>query len=335
MTTSDDSMLKSEESFENLLGHASPRPVPTTDEVSDVRQALYDEWQTVTRKHRMRKRVFSLAAAATILVAVGLLVNTTQTPQIVPVQVASIDKSIGAIYVLGEGSELLETGDLKAFAIGQTILTGKQSSMGLAWGAGGSLRFAEDTKVRFVSEDTIELSSGKIYFDSETVDESAESKLFVQTEYGVVTHLGTQYMTEIDGQELIVSVREGQVSIDGVYHKTTAKKEQQLKLIGSARPIPTDIRSFGAEWKWIEATAPIGRFNGKTVYEFLKWVEQQTGLKLKFRNDSVEAAARKHDLSGKELFDNDPRIALSQGLQTAALQHRIEGGTIIISDSRM
>lgn len=336
MTTSDDAMLKSDASFKDLLGRATPRPVPTSDEVNEVRQAVLEEWQVVTRKHRTRRRLVSLAAAATLLLTVGLLVNTTQTPTVMPVLVASIDKSVGAIYVLGAQSVLQQTADLADIAVGQTIKTGKQSSLGLAWGTGGSLRVAASSVVRFVSADAIELESGTIYFDSERAGVASASKLMVQTEYGLVSHRGTQYMTQLDDMKLTVSVREGRVSIDGLHYDRVVLAGEQLQIAGNTRPVTLDITGYGANWEWIEATAPIGKFDGKTVYEFLQWVARETGLNLHYVDDAVEGVVKDEENILTDEVDADPRAALRQRMRTMDLDFKIDNdnGFIIISDSR-
>lgn len=325
----DNAILESETSFEDLLGRAATRPMPSAGDTEIARSAVRAEWRAVTHKRKRQRRFISLAAAASVLLVFALVVRIAITPPVTPVQVASIDKSIGSIYVLGEQSRLQATGDLSSISAGQTIVTGKASGLGLAWGNGGSLRIDANSRVAFLSASAIELVSGRMYFDSM----NASVDLDVQTEFGVIRHLGTQYIGHVDAQSLSVSVREGRVAVDGLYFgEVVAEPRQSLTIIGNARPQLQNISPYGDEWRWIELTAPPANFNGKTIYELLLWVARETGLTFEFDDPDVESLVRKETLKG--LVDTEPRTALRQGLLSADLGYDINiiKGVIHIAD---
>ena len=305
----------SEKSFEELMGHASPRPAPSAEDAEKARAEVRAEWLTVTNKHKRKRRFISYAAAASVLLALGMVVNLLNAPAVSVVQVASIDKSTGSIYVLGEQSRLQATGSLSSIAAGQTIVTGEDSGLGLAWGGGGSLRIDANSRVTFVSAAAIELESGRVYFDSMDVD----AELEIRTEYGTVTHVGTQYMTSIDKRSLSVSVRDGRVAVDGLYYQDIAEERERLTLTGSARPEVLSILPYGEAWKWIEATTPVVSFDGKTLFEFLEWVARETGFEIEFDDPKIERMARTETYSGD--VDVEPRVALQQQLPTFNLDY--------------
>ena len=256
-----------------------------------------------------------------------MVVNFTNTPPISAVQVASIDKSIGSIYVLGEQSRLQAAGNLSSIAAGQTIVTGKDSGLGLSWGGGGSLRIDADSRVTFVTPTAIALESGRVYFDSMDVDVELE----IQTEFGSVRHLGTQYMTTIGKQSLSVSVRDGKVAVDGLYYDEVAEAREQLTLSGRARPQVLSILPYGDEWSWVETTAPLNSFDGKTIYEFLQWVARETGFEIEFEDPEIEQMALIETFGGE--VSAEPRVALRQGLLLFGLDYEdrgIEKGVIRI-----
>jgi len=305
----------SEKSFEDLLGHASLRPAPSAAEIGEAHAAVRAEWLNVTHRRKRQRRFATFAAAASVLLAIALVVNFANMPPIAAVQVAFIDKSIGSIYVLGEQSRLQATGNLSSIAAGQTIITGKESGLGLSWGGGGSLRIDSDSRVTFVSANAIELESGRVYFDSMDVD----VKLEIKTEFGSVRHLGTQYMTAIDRQSLRVSVRDGKVAVDGLYYDEVAETHEQLMLSGRARPEVLNILPYGDEWSWIETTAPLNSFDGKTIYEFLQWVARETGFEIEYADPEIEQNVLIWTISGE--VDAAPRIALRQRLVTFHLDY--------------
>ena len=325
----DNAILESETSFEDLLGRATARPMPSAEDTEIARRAVRAEWLAVTHKRKGQRRFVSVAVAASALLVLALVTRLAFTPAIIPVQVASIDKSIGSIYVLGEESRLQESGDLSSISAGQTIVTGKASGLGLVWGNGGSLRIDADSRVAFVSPSAIELVSGRMYFDSM----NSKADFDVQTEFGVIRHVGTQYIGSVNSQSLSVSVRDGRVSVDGFYFDEVAEQHQSLTIKGSARPQVSSISPYGDEWSWIEVMAPPTNFHGKTtIYEFLQWVARETGLTIEFDDPGVKQIAQVETLDGQ--VDREPRSALRQRLLTAELSYEIDldKGVILIAD---
>ena len=324
----------SDESLERLLGQAAPRPVPPARDAELVRNAVHAEWRAMTRKRQRRARVTFLTAAAAIVAAVSLLLNTLRVPDSDNRAVAAISKSFGSIYLLGEQSELHQAGDLAAILPGETIVTGDKSGTGLLWSAGGSLRLDENTRITFVSQTEVALQSGRLYFDSQpfhltsSSSPTAAGKIAIRTDHGVVSHLGTQFMTSVDDRTLVVSVREGRVSIDGAHHAATAAAGQQLTITGRSRPVVSNVRGYGASWQWIERTSPPAELDGRSVTEFLRWVSRETGLGFRFDSDSAERLAGSTMLVGQ--VDTEPTRALGIWMLGVDLDWHIQDGVIVI-----
>jgi ferric-dicitrate binding protein FerR (iron transport regulator) len=322
--------------LEQLLRQAPPRPAPPESDVESVRSAVHAEWRSMSGKRRVRRLLTTFAIAATVLLAVGVTINALRVPSAVPVTVATIDKSIGSIYLLGKQSQLQNTNGLSVLTAGQTILTGHDSSVGLVWSAGGSLRIDEDTRVEFVAKDAIVLRSGRVYFDSQpselsagiTVDSAASFE--IRTEQGVVSHLGTQFMTSVDASSLSVSVREGRVMIEGATYSETAEEGERIKFSGRGRPEIFNISRHGGAWGWAEAVAPSVDVDKRSVHEFLTWVSRETGLQLRYEDATAESAAHIITLTG--MVRIPPRDALDFWLPTVGVDWRIEGGMIVVSD---
>lgn len=328
----EENTVPADDIVEELLEQASPRPMPPADDAASIRAAVHAEWQTVTGRHNSRRRVMSFAIAATVVLAVAVSFNAFRLNDIAPIQVATISKSYGMVYLLGEQSELHELVDLTEISVGETVVTGKDSGIGLAWGNGGSLRIDADTRIEIVSPDAVYLRSGRIYFDSQSelvAGISGGSVLEIETDHGTVTHLGTQYMTYADDERLSISVREGEVAIDGLYYDETAVEGQQLTLSGSGRPSVVNINSYGDAWQWVEATAQSFNVEGRTAQDFLIWVSRETGLQVEFENEAVLRQAQSATLRG--IVDKSPTEALRLRMMTVSLDWRIEGGTIIVS----
>lgn len=328
MTKSGDNALPEDDALvEELLARAAPRPTPAEDVALRAKEALRHEWQHHVRRRVRRRRTALFAAAATVVLAVAVAMNTLFVPVPQPVRVATLEKSFGTIYFLGEQAELQRAEGLEALHRGQTIVTGDDAGVGLRWAAGGSLRLGADTEVEFAATDRISLASGRVYYDSLATAEDAAT-LTIVTPHGEVTHVGTQFIAASDVDTLTISVREGRVSIDGHFHDVVAEAGQQLRVSGSRRPVVVNITGFGPEWEWVEATAPIAAMQGKKLYEFLVWVSRETGLEFRFESDDVERVVRENSVAGD--LNESPRVALRQSLMTADLVYDIDNGIIRI-----
>ncbi|MDH3552659.1 MAG: FecR family protein [Gammaproteobacteria bacterium] len=325
--------MRGDKAIEELLEHAAPRSTPPTEHESMVRDAVYAEWRAVTGRVRMRQRMTFFAVAATVLLGIAVSFNALQVTDVQSVQVATISKSHGSIYLLGDQSVLNQVTDLESISAGEVIVTGEDSGIGLEWGNGGSLRIDKNTRIRFTSEDSVYLESGRIYFDSrpsQLVAAITGSGLEITTDHGSVRHLGTQFMTYADTERLSVSVREGEVAVDGVYvEEAVAVKGQRLTVSGGARPVVVNINGYGEAWDWIENTAPSADVDGKSVDEFLKWVGRETGLQVSYESSAAEQKARDGILKGS--IDMSPRDELRFRMSGEDLDYRIDGGTIYVS----
>ncbi len=269
-----------------------------------------------------------MAATVTLVLAASLAGLRQQG--VSPVEVASIDRSTGTFYFQGRSSGILEPVDTTSIVSGQMLTTGKNSAAGLDWLGGGSLRIDADTRVEFVATNEVFLHSGRVYFDSSGAGN--ESNLSIRTEHGVVTHVGTQYLTESTAASLTVSVREGEVNIDGAFHDQSVRAGQRMQMTGSARPLLTSTSGIGAEWQWIEAVSPAISVDGMSVFDFLHWVGRETGHDIRFESDSAAALARGTLLKGS--VNAAPRAELRLRMMTVDLDARFdeEGRAIVVTD---
>ena len=330
--------LSADDVLEQLLRTATPRPVPSREDAVIARQAVRAEWQSVTHRRKSRRRVVALAMAASVLLGVFVVFNTLQAPAIEAVRVALIDKSFGSIYLLGESSELKESSDLRNVLSGQTIVTGNDAGMALAWANGGSLRVDGNTRVEFTSADAITLKSGRIYFDSRPaalagVNGAAAVGTFeVRSDHGVVTHVGTQFMAGVEPESLTVSVREGEVAIEGEFYSYQAAPGEQVQLTGRQQPSVLSVSRHGDYWDWVALTSPPVNVDGRSLHEFLTWACREMGLELQYQGQAERVA--RHDAILKGTIDTAPADALRLRLASAALAWRIDdAGVIYVSEN--
>ena len=330
---SDHTDVTREETIEQLLGKAPPRPVPAKADEARARAAVQDEWRSLVRQRARRNNVARFAIAATVVLAAFVSFNMFRTNGVAPAQVATIDRSFGSIYLLGDRSELRETSDLESIVTGQTVRTGAQSGLGLVLSSGASLRVDEDAQIEFVDESTMHLHGGRVYVDTRPriLVGAGDRNLHIVTAQGVVTHIGTQYMTTYRGTELSVSVREGRVAVEGAYHDVTVARGKRVVLRGSQRPLVTNIAAYGEAWSWAEDMAPSADFDGRSIFDFLQWVGRETGHEIRYETPAAEQLAHEKTLEG--VVDSPPVRALHLWMMMADLAYRMEDGVIYISET--
>lgn len=303
------------DAIEELLRRAAPRASPPGDDERAVREAVRTEWRVAIGRRRARRRLASAAIAATVLLAVTVNYDSFPGAGVAPVELATIDKSHGSIFLQGEQAQPVPVDGLATIHAGQTMTTGHDAAAGLAWAGGGSLRVDKDTQIEIVSAAEVYLHTGRVYFDSDGADTA--SPFAIRTPHGVVSHVGTRYMTAADSDRLVVSVREGRVEIEGRYFDRTAHAGQQVEIAGGARPEITRVTGTGADWEWIEQVSPNLDVDGKPAYEFLQWVGRETGYRVVFASDTAERIARESLLVGT--VESDPRTELRLRMLTIDL----------------
>ena len=231
-------------------------------------------------------------------------------------------------------ADLISLGSDVVLAAGQVIVTHEQSGIGLRWSGASSLRIDEDTRLEIVSADEVFLHSGRVYFDSQATvaAESKPAKLAVSTPHGVVRHVGTQYMAEVDGTTLRVSVREGAVAVEGRLYDAAASRGQQVAVSAGGRPMMTNISPSSAAWQWAEATAPGIDVDGMSTWDFLHWVGRETGLEVRFASAEAEEIAKRGKLKGR--VNADPRTELRIRMLGEDLGYSIAAGILTVSVSK-
>jgi hypothetical protein len=323
---------RSDKAIAELLGHAGPRMLPPAAEESLVRGVVHAEWQRVSGGRARRRKYTMLAVAASVLLAVfaSLSLLREPLPDFSSQQLATLQKQFGTSTV---NAQVADVAQLAAIMGGDIVATGDAAGLALQWHGGGSLRLDAATSVVFESENIIYLQQGRVYFDSEVGLLAPQQRvvngtdLKIRTDYGVVHHLGTQYMTAVDSDELVVSVREGLVSIDG---RVRASRGQQFTLT-TAGDLSTSDTNGVHDWEWIEQSTPTVKLYGRRVHDALAWVSRESGRSIRYATPEAEALARTAILRDDFDIDVEPTRKLEIFMLTVDLNARIEDELIVVS----
>jgi ferric-dicitrate binding protein FerR (iron transport regulator) len=329
-TSEKDQFGKDDKVLEALFRHASTRQRAPLEVEKKIREKLHSEWRHVTRRRRVRRNVAGWAIAASVVLALFMSVSQFRQPDpLIPGPVlATVDKRAGDVFIqsaAGETSGLPVDAQLRA---GSELSTIQDARIALAWASGESLRMDQNSRISLTSNTEISLLSGKIYIDAAGAGIQGRA-LVINTPSGPVSHIGTQYITTVSGDEVTVSVREGKVSIGSGDEATIAVQGQRLHLADNGQHLTTAIPVYGDEWQWTELIAPRFNVDGRTMQEFLDWVGRETGRKIEYGSIESELAAAQTRMHGN--IDLEPLHAMELMLQTSDLTAVVKDGVILVS----
>jgi hypothetical protein len=343
MNTVSQSDIRSDEALEALFAKAAARPLPRADHEDRIREQVRAVWQQCISISQRRRRTYmsilAIAVSAAVVAVIGMLVYQTRLLPAGSDPVAVVAKRFGNLHVAdASGVPYYSSADRFAILPGQSISTDGKSGMALTWSNGGSLRLDEYTTISVASANEIYLQRGRLYFDSGSAvpdntgpGDRKGAVLTIRTDHGLVTPMGTRYVTQQRNDQLMVLVRQGEVSVKGTTFAATALAGERLLVAGDSAPNVVPVASYGDEWRWIEKTTPAWDTEGKTIFEFLSWVSRESGMSLRFDSSSAEDLARKESLVGYGQVDLEPSIALQVVLMTTDLDWTVKDGIVVIS----
>lgn len=322
----------------NLLKRGKPR-VPAPDAARErAFEQLHAHWSKRTRHQRNRRRTMSWAVAASILIAVVIVLHNVNSHSFTPTVIAAkIVRSSGTDVHrrANRSSQVTEVSAADGVFANSTLITGTNSRLALAWTTGGSLRLDEATELNIVSPERVRLVIGSIYFDSIANQSTASEprSLSIETPHGVVTHLGTQFSTRLQDDELTISVREGEVEIANADRRLTLSAGDEFDINRAGLREQRHVEAYGGQWQWIENIAPTFDSNSRSAYDLLEWIGRETGYSIHYHDVATATLAHRGTLTG--MAGLAPMHALKALPYATDLRYDIVDGVINISVSNL
>ena len=342
MTNDDDKIEKmadDDSSLASLLKLAGERPEIPLSVESRVYHKVQKEWQSATVKpngdkvyekvHKSwRRDVFRgtvlrwIAPAGVAATAVIAMVLVSQ-PDPLPIRVAAT-----VSRVVGTGPISSEYPQGTSVHEGEVISTGSDEGLSLLLARSESLRIDENTRIRIDTADRFTLLGGRVYADTgQFVYRNGGLK--IDTEFGVVTDVGTQFSIVATDQSLEVAVREGRVDVRSQSDTYAARMGERLTLVEGKGGSIAELDTHDVYWDWVVDLAPTFNMTNKSLLDFLKWAARETGRELQFENNESRMFAMRTDLHGSA-EGLTPDEALEAVLATTSVRYRIEDDRIII-----
>jgi ferric-dicitrate binding protein FerR (iron transport regulator) len=317
----------------SLFGRIGTRERPRAAAEAAAFTALHAQWRGRTSARRRRRAIALAGAVAASGATVALVYAWLQSPApTAPTTLATIEHVEGIdVTWRDDRSQAQPLGSLRTFGEGQRLATGRGARIALEWHDGGSLRLDENSRLEFVSAGAVRLTAGNLYFDSAvaSVGNGAAPELAIQTPAGDVVHIGTQFMVKVASDEVVLSVREGQVKVTGDGFELVIAANEQLDLRADGSRDLVAIDGYGEPWNWAADVAPQIALDGRTAFDVIAWVARETGRRVVYETPLAERSARGNVLRGVDARSPHGMLTLLPYLTD--LGYEIRGEAIVVS----
>ena len=211
---------------------------------------------------------------------------------------------------------------------GMTLKTNSDGGMSIALANAESLRLDQETELVITEGDSFSLVAGRVYVD--TGDFVYRDKgVVIDTVFGAVSDVGTQFSVNVSSDVLDVAVREGRVDVQSSGKELVAVAGERL-LIEQGREAQFDLlQPYDAYWNWVAELTPSYDLENRSLLDFLRWAARETGRELVFEDNELRMAAMRTDLHGS-VDDFTPVEAVQAVMSTTTFRYRIEADKIII-----
>lgn len=305
----------------SLIRKAGRMPEPSAAFKQALRQELSFAWRRQVRERRQRRRWIGASLAAMLALVVIGLQFLEPGPQ-----------AAGTVLRASEGLRLsradesrrtLHVGDV--IPAGDRVMTGERPAA-LEIGAGVNVRLDADTHVIVTSGSHLVLETGRLYVDSgATLD-----GLVIDTPFGAVRDVGTQFTVALGPGQLTVQVRDGLVKLEQASSVIAVAPGQRLQLDEGGEMRTERIAFSGDAWSWVEAVAPVLVAEGRSLHAFLEAVHRQTGLEVRYATAEVAREAARTMIGGRHP-DLPPRQLLDVVMSATNFRHVMTESAIVIA----
>jgi len=288
-----------ETDVERMLALAGPRDAVPSERLDRMRAAVHHAWtesvpkfQGQTPWHRTRLFFWTLVATAAAAAAVIAIVRTHP------------------------GATIAKHADPSARAV--EIRTGPAERKSLRLGKGGELRVDASSVVTLTEGGQIDISKGALYLDSKGAALPA-----VITPAGTITDIGTRFEVRLVDGNTRVRVRDGKVRLAQASTVSEVGASEELVARADESTSRRRVDPFGAQWAWVTRAAPRFDLEGKSLGNFLDWIEHEGGWTVTFASPALERNARSTLLHGSVEHWSTTE-ALDAILQSCGLAHRVD-----------
>ena len=284
----------------DLIRLAGPGdPVPE-DAVLRARQAVQGAWrETVQQRRRKTRAAWAAAASLLLVVSVLTLSGSAMDWLFGPRPTVAVLESVtgtglrpspGSTTPL-ESSKPAVIGDI--LRAGDTVAT-TDGRAALRLSGGASLRLDAHTRLTWVAAQELRLESGAVYADSGPRD----AQITIHTPLGTVRDIGTQFEARLEGADLRIRVREGEVEVLKGRRRSVAKRGIEMTVESDGEVRRDAVEVHGEPWYPYQSVAPSFELEGATLADYFRWLIRETGWTLDFSDPAIAIEAKSVVLHG-------------------------------------
>jgi ferric-dicitrate binding protein FerR (iron transport regulator) len=321
---------REEAEIAELLRRGGPRPQPDATARAAIRVAARHEWRQVVAERRYRRNArWSWAAAAAVALVTLWLAGPLAPPA--PV-VAAVERIEGPVEIAGTHwwSRWAPVRPSAEIAAATEIRSGSGGRVALRFGD-LSLRLDEQTRVEVVAANELRLVSGAVYVDA-GLHADRHNALAIDTPYGSVTHVGTQYEARLLPDGMRLRVREGHVRLRRAGSHLDARAGEELELAADGSVHRSAVSRRGTAWEWAGRIAPSFVMDGQPLDAFLRWSGRETGHDVEYASPAAANRAAALVLRGSSAGVS-PESALDAVMATTGVRYT-ESGDRLVFDFR-
>jgi ferric-dicitrate binding protein FerR (iron transport regulator) len=142
-------------------------------------------------------------------------------------------------------------------------------------------------------------------------------------------HIGTQFMVSVASDEVVLSVREGQVKVTGDGFELVIAANEELDLRADGTRAVAAIDGYGERWTWAADVAPRLELDGHSTFDVIAWAARETGRTVVYESALAEVSARRDVLRGIER--RSPNGVLTLLPHLTELNYEIHDQAIVVS----
>jgi ferric-dicitrate binding protein FerR (iron transport regulator) len=310
-----------------LIRLAGKRQAVPEERLSRLRAVVHASWRRSVSRDRRRGLAaligMQIGAAAAVAMLVGGVYWLHDRTRGAGAPVATIVRAEGRTLSLD--GRAAEAGGFLVQGGGVTTDAGARVALRTVDGV--AIRVDSGTELRLTAARVVELERGGIYVD--TQGSAPSGAIEVRTRLGTISDVGTQFEVRLASDGLQLTVRTGAARLARDGRTSPAPAGTRLSVSATGALETRGVAADGSEWDWEASIAPPFELEGRTLGDYLDWLERETGWQATFADASVAGPARAIVLHGSTsgVRPGDTPEAV---LPVCGLRYRREGRALVI-----
>lgn len=297
MTGTNDTPAEDDDLLPRLFRVLGPSPTLPPELKRSWETTFSRELAAHNAQRRKQRRGYFGAACAAALLLVATYLYVRGDPPYMEAPIAHVVSVDGSAEAVAEGTRqpLHEGAQLHT---GQNVQVGPHALLAIRL-RDADVRMNSDTEIALHAT-RLQLLRGQIYVDAGATPHPGPA-LEIETPFGTLAHVGTQFVVSVTDAGMRAAVREGSIAVNaaGRHRIVSAADGAEELIVTPAGAVTTQpVASTGGMWTWVVDAAPRYAMDGHNADDFLVWAARQLGAQLDYTNDATRVHAQTVVLHG-------------------------------------